>query len=116
MTLGVFVGFHALEGCEGVVEYTCCGVEGEVLVGGYSWGEPAGGGSPFDAEHVVCECAAEDQVLRGQDGFRGSGFHGGEEGRIDIRELGEGCFLGLDAVMSWFGDWLLWETVALSKC
>lgn len=42
------------------MEYTCGGIEGEVLVGGYSRGEPAGGGGPFDREHVVGEGAAED--------------------------------------------------------
>jgi len=29
------------------------GIEGEVLVGGYAGGEPAGGGGPFDSEHMI---------------------------------------------------------------
>lgn len=54
MVVLVFVGFHALEAFEGVVEDAGCGVEGEVLVGSYSRREPARGGGPFYCEHVVC--------------------------------------------------------------
>lgn len=50
----VDVGFHAFEALEGVVEDAGGGVEGEVLVGGDVRGGPAGGGGPFDGEHVVC--------------------------------------------------------------
>lgn len=35
------ISFHALERLEGVMEDAGCGIEGEVLVGGYSRGEPA---------------------------------------------------------------------------
>lgn len=40
--VGFLVRFHAFEGCESVVEDACCRVEGEVLVGGYARGKPAG--------------------------------------------------------------------------
>ncbi len=43
----VLVGFHTLEAFEGVVEDAGCRVEREVLVRGYSRGEPTGGGSPL---------------------------------------------------------------------
>lgn len=36
------------------MEDAACGVEGEVLVGRYSCGEPAIRGGPFEGEHVVC--------------------------------------------------------------
>lgn len=53
MAVLVFVGFHAFEAFEGVVEDAGCGVEGEVLVRSYACGEPALGGGPFYREHVV---------------------------------------------------------------
>lgn len=36
------------------MEDASCGIEAEVLVRGYSWGEPALGSGPFDGKHVVC--------------------------------------------------------------
>lgn len=53
LVLGVFVGFHAFEAGEGVVEDAGCRVQGEVLVRGYPGGKPAIGGGPFYGEHVV---------------------------------------------------------------
>lgn len=50
----VFVGFHAFETFECVVEDAGGWIEGEVLVGCYAGGEPAFGGGPFEGEHVVC--------------------------------------------------------------
>lgn len=47
------VGLHALEAGEGVVEDAGRGVQGEVLVGCDARGGPAGGGGPFDGEHMV---------------------------------------------------------------
>lgn len=46
---------------------------------------------------MVGEGAAEDEVLWGEELFRGGGFGDGEGGRVDVGEGGEGGFLGLDA-------------------
>ena len=62
--VGVFVGFHAFEGGEGVVQHAGRRVEHEGLVLGYARGEPAGRGGPFRGEHVVGEGVAEDEVGR----------------------------------------------------
>ena len=48
LPFAVFVGFHALEAFEGVVENAGCRVKTEVLVGGDAGGEPAFGCCPFD--------------------------------------------------------------------
>lgn len=53
LACGVLVGFHTLEALEGVVEDAGRGIEAEVLVWRYAWGEPALGGRPFYGEHVV---------------------------------------------------------------
>lgn len=73
-------------------------VEGEILVGGYSWRKPAGGGSPFDREHVVREGAAEDELFGGCKDFRGCGGSYGAGGGVKAREFGNCFFLGLDAL------------------
>ena len=75
------------------MEYAGRGIEGEVLVGRYSRGEPACGGGPFDGEHVVGEGAAEDQFRGGKDGFGGCGCCGGEGGGGDVGEGFESRFL-----------------------
>ena len=54
MTSAVLVGLHSLEAFEGVVKDAGCRVEREVLVRDYSRGEPAGRGSPFYREHMIC--------------------------------------------------------------
>lgn len=50
----VNVGFHALETFKGIVEDTGGGVKGEILVRCDMRGGPAGGGGPFDGEHMIC--------------------------------------------------------------
>ena len=47
ITIAILVGLHSLEAFEGVVEDAGCRVEGEVLVRGYSRGEPTRGGCPL---------------------------------------------------------------------
>lgn len=47
LPVGVFVGFHAFEAFESVVEDAGGGVEAEILVGCYAGSEPALGSRPF---------------------------------------------------------------------
>lgn len=78
-----------------------CGVEGEVLVGGYPWRKPAGGGGPFDGEHMVCKGAAEDEFFRGREDFGGGGVGDCQGGGVKTGEFGDGFFLSLDALAVW---------------
>ena len=70
----VFVGFHAFEAGEGVMQDGGGGVEAEVLVWGYAGCQPALGCGPFDGEHVVLEGGLAgrefwgDRIWRGERG------------------------------------------------
>lgn len=63
VSLLVLVRLHALERLEGVVEDARRGVQAEVLVRCDPGVHPAIGRGPFEAQHVIGEGAAENQIL-----------------------------------------------------